>query len=305
MALPFIACRKDEPQQTQAPAGKTTVAHDRDAKSGAADSPAAQPQEPRPAEAAPAKPAAGTPPVKQPETQTPAAPAAPAAPGQTGEIAGVIKWQGPAPNRKTLDPSADPFCAAARASNPILSERIVVNANSTLKEVFIYVKNGLPEDHKWPLPTEPDGTPRAVLLDQVGCQYVPHVFGVMAGQPILIRNSDSTAHNIHAVPANNSPFNRGQPQAGMQFTVAFNGSEIMVPIKCDVHPWMNAFCGVLPHPFFAVSDATGAFKITGLPPGTYVLETWIEHPDLKPLQRIVTVRAGEETKIEFDYAPPK
>jgi plastocyanin len=303
LVLALLCCRREEPSP-KPPVQKRTVTNDRDARG---DSGGPQ-RVPDPAPAAPVTPAGAKPaepaaPAAETNAVPPAAPAA--APGATGDIAGVIKWQGPAPNRKTLDASADPFCAAARATNPILSERIVVNPNSTLKEVFIYVKKGLPEDQAWPLPTEPDGTPRAVLLDQVGCQYVPHVFGAMAGQPILIRNSDSTAHNIHAVPTNNSQFNRGQPQAGMQFTATFSVSEIMVPIKCDVHPWMSAFCGVLPHPFFAVSDTTGAFKITGLPPGNYVLETWIEHPDLKPIQRIVTVQAGEETKVDFIYAPPK
>jgi plastocyanin len=135
--------------------------------------------------------------------------------------------------------------------------------------VFVYVKDGL-GDRTFPAPqTE-------VVLDQRGCKYMPHVIGAQVGQPVKIINSDATLHNVHAVPKVNPEFNFSQALKGMENVRTFDRPEIMVPFRCDVHGWMAAYVGVVPHPYFAVTAANGSFEIKGLPAGTYTLEAWHE-----------------------------
>jgi plastocyanin len=154
------------------------------------------------------------------------------------------------------------------------------------------VKDGL-GDLKFPVPTTP------VVLDQHGCRYVPHVFGVQAGQPIEILNSDDTLHNVHAVPTNNREFNRGQALKGLTHTHVFTSVEVMVPFKCDVHNWMHAWVGVLDHPFYAVSGPGGSFQIAGLPPGTYTIEAW--HETLGTKTQTITIEPKTASEVAFTF----
>ncbi|MDO8665564.1 MAG: carboxypeptidase regulatory-like domain-containing protein, partial [Gemmatimonadales bacterium] len=141
-------------------------------------------------------------------------------------------------------------------------------------------------------------TPAAVEINQDGCVYLPHVFGAQVGQTITIRNSDGLLHNIKAVPTTNRGFNISQP-TNMTTERAFASSEIMVPLQCNVHSWMNAFVGVLPHPYFSVSGADGTFRIGRLPPGTYEIEAW--HERLGPQTQTVTVGASETKDVAFTF----
>jgi plastocyanin len=216
-------------------------------------------------------------------------------------IKGQVKWEGKTRKAKPVKGlEADPFCHKLYEAQPLLQEDLVFNTNETVKNVFVYVSKGLPEGRKWPVPTTP------VVLNQKGCHYVPHVFGVMAGQDISIVNSDATAHNIHALPKNNKEFNRGQPQAGMEFKEKFTNPEIMVDFKCDVHPWMSAKCAVMEHPFFAVTGEDGTFEIKNLPPGTYTVKTWAEYSGLSGQEQTVTVGTGEtKSGVDFVGKPPQ
>jgi plastocyanin len=153
------------------------------------------------------------------------------------------------------------------------------------------VKEGV--NGSYPAPTEP------VVLNQKGCHYTPHVFGIMVGQPLQIVNSDPTLHNIHALPKANSEFNTGQPIQGMKFDHTFTAKEVMVPFKCDVHGWMNAHAAVLDHPFFAVSSKDGKFEIKGLPAGKYTIEAW--HEKLGAQTMDVEVAAKESKAADFTF----
>jgi plastocyanin len=152
---------------------------------------------------------------------------------------------------------------------PTLSEVVLVGPGNGLQNVFVYVKDGL-GDRTFPAPQTP------VVLDQKGCKYMPHVFGVQVGQTVEILNSDPTLHNVHAVPKVNAEFNFGQPAGVPKATRTFEKPEVMVPFRCDVHGWMAAFGGVVAHPFFAVTAQDGSYEIKGLPAGTYTLEAWHE-----------------------------
>ena len=187
--------------------------------------------------------------------------------GAEGAVTGTILFKGEAPSRKRMDMSQDANCAAI-ARNP-RSEDILV-ANGKLANAFVYVRGGLLEKSSFETPETP------VTLDQRQCRFVPRVFGIQTGQTLLFFNSDPTTHNVHPAPRYNQEWNQMQAQNGMPLEKRFTRVETLIPIKCNQHPWMKAYAGVLAHPFFAVSRRDGSFKIEGLPPGQYTLVVWHE-----------------------------
>ena len=223
------------------------------------------------------------------KTSTPAPP--PVDPATAGSIIGTAVLEGDAPEQKAVQMGADPVCGKMHTS-PVQTEFVVANADGTLANVFVYVKDGLGE-RKFPTPSE------AVVLDQNGCTYHPHVFGIMVGQELSVVNSDDTLHNIHAMPEKNPQFNIGQPIKGLTTKKTFELPEVMVPFKCDVHKWMNSYAGVLDHPYFGVTGTTGLFEIGNLPPGDYVVEAW--HETLGAQTQNVTVGEKETKEISFSF----
>jgi len=225
-------------------------------------------------------------------SQSSAAPAAPPAPAAVenaaagGTITGTIKFTGMAPKNPSIDMSEEAACKA-KYTTPPTEENVVAGPANALSNVFVYVSAGVPAGQTFTAPTTP------VVLDQNGCRYHPHVFGVMVGQSIEVRNSDPLLHNIKAIAKKNRPFNVSQPNAGMTKTVTFAAPEVMVNLECNVHGWMHAYVGVRPDPFFAVSGPDGSFSIKGLPPGTYTIEAW--HEKFGTQTATVTI-AGTETK---------
>ena len=168
-------------------------------------------------------------------------------------------------------------------------EDVAVNANGTLKNVFVYVKEGL-EGKTFAPKTD------KVVMDQKGCRYTPHVLGAQVNQPVEIVNSDSTLHNVHGMPPSSKEFNLGMPIQGMKLTRKFDKPDVMVKFKCDVHPWMNAYAGVLPHPFFAVTGEDGSFEIKNLPAGKYTLEAWHEKYGVQT-QEIMVDETGQANAV--------
>jgi plastocyanin len=215
-------------------------------------------------------------------------------PRGNGAIAGTVRFGGTPPANPTIDMSEEPDCAGKHQGAPT-DPQYVVN-NGMFGNVFVYVKSGLPAGAEYTAPSTP------VVLDQSGCLYHPRVFGVMAGQPIEIRNSDPMLHNIKAVPDQNRGFNISQPREGMMTSRTFNAPEIMVPFECNVHGWMNAFVGVMEHPFFATSGEDGSFTIDGLPAGTYEIEAWHELAGTQT--QSVTVPETGAVNVEFTFTAP-
>jgi len=229
-----------------------------------------------------------------------AARAAPATPNHTeeiqagGTITGKVKFTGARPTNPRIDMSEEVACKNKYPAPPT-AETVVVNANGTLANVFVYVKAGLPAGATYPAPTTP------VVIDQDGCRYHPHVLGIMVGQPLEIRNSDPVLHNIKAKATKNRPFNVSQPSAGMKTTrPPFSQPEVMVALECNVHGWMNAFLGVRPDPFYAVTGPDGSFSIKGLPAGTYTIEAW--HEKYGTQTATVTVTGTGSKTSDFTFA---
>jgi plastocyanin len=223
---------------------------------------------------------------------TPAATPA-AAPTDTadgpGIIVGAVTFAGTPPKLKPLPMDSDPLCVAEPGA---VSELLVVGPDNGIRNVFVYVKDGL-GTRRYAVPTTP------VALDQKGCRYLPHVLGVQVGQTIQVSNSDPLVHNVHALPKNNREFNFGQPARTPPVARVFDQAEIGLPFKCDVHGWMNAYVNVVPHPFFAVTKDDGSFEIKGLPAGTYTLELWHERLGTQTLAVTATAEAPAKVSASF------
>lgn len=214
----------------------------------------------------------------------------PAAAAGSASVTGSVRFEGTTPAPEKVKMAADPVCAQQH-TEPVYTEDVVVNSNGTLKNVVVFVKEGL--SGSFPAPSTP------VVLDQKGCWYIPRVLAIQAGQPLEIVNSDATLHNVNVKPAANPPFNIAQPMAGSKSTKKFAKAEVGVPFKCNVHPWMHAVAVVTDHPFFSVSGADGSFSIKALPAGTYVLEAW--HEKYGAQTQTVTVADGKSKSVEFVF----
>jgi len=206
-----------------------------------------------------------------------------------GTVTGKVSFDGAKPSGKNLDMSANPICMRAHTTAQ-QSEEVVINPNNTVKYAFVWVKSGLP-DRNWQVPSTP------VTLDQGGCMYKPHVIGVMTGQQIDIKNSDPTNHNIHPLPQVNQEWNESQPPGSADKMQSFPRQEVLIPVKCNIHPWMRSYIGVVSHPFFAVTGDDGTYTLKGLPPGTYTVE--IVHEKYGKQEQQVTVGAKESKTADF------
>jgi plastocyanin len=211
-----------------------------------------------------------------------------------GTIAGTVAYVGTVPHLRPISVAAEPICAKKHATIP--NEVLVLGPGDTMANVLVHVVKGLPAGKTWPVPKEP------VVLDQEGCQYVPHVMGIMVGQTLKILNSDGTLHNVHALPRVNPPFNMAMPPTRKEAEHTFAKAEGMFTIKCDVHPWMHSYLGVFADPFFAVTKKDGKFSIPGLPAGTYEVEAW--HEKLGIRKATVTVGTSGTKTVTFKFSPP-
>ncbi|HKG45546.1 MAG TPA: carboxypeptidase regulatory-like domain-containing protein [Pyrinomonadaceae bacterium] len=219
--------------------------------------------------------------------------------GPTGTISGAVSFNGTPPAAKKIDTTADPVCGQ---KSPNLMTDDAVIKDGKLANTFVYIKEGTVEggkklaDYNWPTPAT------AVRLDQNGCHYVPHVLGVQVNQKVSITNSDATQHNIHPTPKLNPEWNQTQSAGQGPIEKTFSRAEVLIPVKCNQHPWMKAYVGVLRHPLFAVSKEDGTFQISGVPAGNYTLVAWREggaSGEEKTMQ--VTVPANGSAKADFAF----
>src|ERR1700688_1396001 len=228
---------------------------------------------------------------KETAEEQPAAPAAgPAAtpidPATAASVSGTLKFDGAGPKPAKIDMSQDPNCAGGNTA-----ENIVVSGGH-LENAFIYVKDGL---RTFAVPTD------AVTLVHSGCKYKPHVLGVMVGQTIKIVNGDPTTHNIHPTPKDNRESNESQAPQAPPLEKPFAREEILLPVKCNQHPWMRMFVNVVKSPFYAVSGPDGKFEIKGLPPGDYTIA--FVHEKLGEQDQKVTLAAKDSKTVDVIFKP--
>jgi plastocyanin len=220
------------------------------------------------------------------EQQAAPAAATPIDPATAATVSGTVKFDGTAPKAAKIDMSQDPACKGGNEA-----ENIVV-ADGDLANVFVYVKDGL-GSRTFDVPAA------AVVLDQQGCKYHPHVLGVMAGQTVQIKNDDMTTHNIHPTPKDNREWNESQPPQTAPLEKTFAREEIMLPVKCNQHPWMKMYINVVKSPFFAVTDKSGKYEIKGLPPGDYTIA--FVHEKLGEQDQKVTVAPKDSKTLDASF----
>jgi len=188
----------------------------------------------------------------------PAPAATPIDPATVASVSGTVKFDGAAPKAAKIDMSQDPACKGDNKAETIVAD------GGNLANVFVYVKDGL-GSRTFDVPKE------SVTIEQKGCQYHPHVLGVMTGQNVEIKNDDPTTHNIHPTPKDNREWNESQPPQAAAIEKNFAREEVMLPVKCNQHPWMKMYINVVKSPFYAVTGADGKYEIKGLPPGDYTI----------------------------------
>ena len=227
---------------------------------------------------------------EQPPQRTPPPDAKRVDAATAGNVSGRVTIEGPVPQNPPLKLAADPVCEKAHPGGA--TAETFVSESGGLGNVFVYVKDGLGQ-YYFDVPSEP------VKLDQHGCMYKPHVFGVRVGQNVEIVNSDSTGHNVHALPNANQEFNFSQAIQNQKDSRFFTAPEVMVRFKCDMHNWMSAWSCVVDHPYFAVTEPGGKFELKQLPPGTYTIEAW--HEKLGTQTQRVTLAEKGSAEVAFTF----
>jgi plastocyanin len=210
-----------------------------------------------------------------------------------GTIRGRVRLDGAIPGNPIIRMGMDPGCTAANAGKRRVQEAVVASADGGLANVFVKLQGSFPQT---PVPNQP------VLIDQVGCIYVPRVVGARVGQTLRVRNSDKLLHNVHSQSAKGNTFNVGQPAAGMTNDFRLTNEE-MLHIGCDVHRWMTSFVGIVNHPYFAVSGADGSFTVAEVPAGTYTIEAW--HEKFGTVTQPVRVQPGAAAVVTLTFTQTK
>lgn len=209
----------------------------------------------------------------------------------TGTIVGHVRINRPAPANPIIRMGADPMCGRLNPGKRPRQDIVVTGADGSLANAFVHLTGGFPAA---------TGAAQAAVLDQKNCLYQPRVIGVRAGQAVAIRNDDALMHNVHGLSTKGQEFNASQPKAGMVYKATLKREEVMVHVKCDIHSWMNAYIGVVSNPYYAVTDAAGAFTIANVPPGRRTVSVW--HERYGQLTGTVDVKPGQKATVELTYA---
>ena len=211
-------------------------------------------------------------------------------PGGT-KLSGKVTLSGPAAKPQPLDLSKEPACAQMHAANPLASESLLLGSGNAIRNAVVYISEGAP--YPGPAPTTP------VLFDQQGCQYTTHVLVFRVGQEVKISNSDPLSHNIHPLAKVNREWNKIQPARTPPFAYTYENEEF-IPVKCNLHPWMQSYFVVLRTPYFAVTGDDGTFVLPDLPPGHYTITAW--HETLGTQSHEIEINSsGEPQTLNFTF----
>jgi len=206
-------------------------------------------------------------------------------------VTGKVTLSGSPAKPKPLDLSKEPACAQMHAAAPLFPESLVLGSGNSVRNVVVYISAGAP--YPGPVPATP------VLFDQQGCQYTTHVLAFRAGQEVKISNSDPLSHNIHPLAKINREWNKIQPPRTPPFAYAYENEEF-IPVKCNIHPWMQGYFAILRTPYFAVTGDDGSFALPDLPPGRYTITAW--HETLGTQSREIEINSsGEPQTINFTF----
>jgi len=207
-------------------------------------------------------------------------------------LSGVVKFEGSQPVATRINMAADPTCLKMHPA-PVVSEEVVIGTNQALKNVIVYISDEL-GNRTFDAPAEP------VVFEQRGCTYNPHILGMRARQTLKVTNSDPTTHNIHPAPQNNREWNMSQPPGSSPIEETFAREEI-IPVKCNVHPWMKGYIAVFKHPYFAITGKDGSFALKNIPPGEYTIQAW--HEKYGVLTQKVNLAPNRSQEVQFIFKP--
>jgi hypothetical protein len=230
-----------------------------------------------------------------------------------GKISGTVKWAGSLPHTPEFPVTKDPQICDPEGKKSIDLYRLIVGADGGVANTIVYLKN-VSSGKAFDLP------PQRQHLDQKNCRYVPHILLVPERGELTMQSSDATLHTIHMdgaatynlpFPFPDRPTTRTLPTAGL------------VHLRCNGgHVWMNAEMMVVPHPYYAVTDESGKFEFSDVPPGTYQIVAWhegwgvmgkeqaydvlterrVDRPvftEPKTWEKSVTVSGGQSASINF------
>lgn len=209
-----------------------------------------------------------------------------------GTITGKVHFKGRKLRTGLIDLGGDKACTGLHP-NGLKSEDFRINPDGTLEGVIVYVKEGLSRGLTWPAPT------KTVVLDQVGCQYVPHIVVIQTGQPLVIKSDDPFLHNVNGAAGPNAGFNHAMSGKGELSPMTFTKTEVAKMIKCDVHGWMRSYVAILPHPFHDITGKDGTYTLKDVPPGKYLLAAW--HEKLGELEAEVTLEPNGTLTHDFTF----
>lgn len=212
-----------------------------------------------------------------------------AGPG-SGTLIGIVSFTGAPPKRTPFDLAKEPACAKIYAKDPLTDETVVTGPGNGLANVVVYISEG--EHDNIPV------TAAAPVFDEKGCRYKKHVLAASVGQEIQITNSDPISHNIHPIAKVNREWSRMQPAGTPPFSYSYEKEEV-IPVKCNIHPWMQAYFVVLRTRHFAVTGEDGVFRLPDLLPGKYTVTAW--HESLGTQSQEITITGGEVASVYFVF----
>jgi plastocyanin len=210
----------------------------------------------------------------------------------SGRVTGKVTLSGSLAKPKPLDLSKEPACIKMHASDPLFPESVLTGQSNSLRNVVVYISAGAP--YPGPVPAAP------VVFEQQGCHYTTHLLAFRVGQEVKITNNDPFSHNIHPLARINREWNKIQPPGTPAFSYAYDNEEF-IPVKCNIHPWMQGYFAVLRTPYFAVTGDDGAFELPDLPPGHYTITAWHEILGTKS-QEITVTSNGEAPVLSFTFS---
>jgi hypothetical protein len=208
-----------------------------------------------------------------------------------GSVSGKVSLSGNPPKSKPLDLSKEPACAKIHVSDPLFPENVVTGPGNSLRNVVVYISAG--NAGNAPPPANP------ALYDQQGCHYTTHILAFRVGQEVKISNNDPFSHNIHPLARINREWNKIQPPGTPPFSYSYEHEEF-IPIKCNIHPWMQWYFVVLRTSHFAVTGDDGRFALPDLPPGHYTVTAW--HETYGTQSRDITIGGGETQTLDFVFS---
>jgi plastocyanin len=202
-----------------------------------------------------------------------------------GTLAGAVTYEGQPPAPTKIEVTKDPEVCGKDKMAP----NLVIGPGNGIANVVVVV-----QATKGKKLEPPAANP---VFDQKTCEFHPHVLAFPAGSTIDVKNSDGILHNIHTTSTANPSTNQAQPKFKPLIQIKVEKAEWPIAVKCDVHGWMSGYWVSEDHPYYAVTDASGAFKIADIPPGDYKVELWQEKLGKKEMP--VTIKAKEETKVAW------